>query len=209
MSTGYIDSILKNTYINNFLLSKHICNSVNQLDNTKFVCKINALFFTRHKEHIIIIFWILTTRVGKLFKIKFHKKKKQRRVGPNQLAMKSVISFSTKLGLKNFRLLRSFIAIVPFDRIRKIKKFRNKLHKSKYSIRELSNVRKTLWWANNHLLWSYVGIVNEYDIMYLMKNLDFGDIPFLKILFKFYITNKNKNIFMSDNVKKSMLTLIV
>lgn len=207
---NHMDNVLLNSHVNNYLSSKHICNNAIQLKNRNFICNLNVLFFTKHKDEVIIIFWILTIKVGKLFKIKFHKKKNRQTKGIGFLNQTSFIvaSIYTKFTFSALRLLPYFFDIVPFEKHRRMKEFKSKLNKSKIT-HLYSNIRRCLWINDGGIFWSYVGIINEYDIIYLMRNLDFGEIPTVKVLFKYRATFGNyKESSAGYNIKNSLITML-
>lgn len=207
----YMNSIMYNTHFNNYLSSKHTFNNAIQLRNKKFICNISVLLFSKRMDYVVIIFWIISVRVGKFFNIKFHKKKKNYH-NPSSLVISSIY---TKLNIKNLRFLDSFINIVPFERHRYIKEFLNKSGKSRY-IHKYVKIRPHLWQNANGLFWAYTGIINEYNIIHVMRNLDFGEIPTVKVMItydvKFESSPKKtsiRHLSLYENVKLSTVTMTI
>lgn len=225
-------ALLYDTYIKNYLSSKHnFIDIIQQVPIRGPMCGVTIIHLSKELYARMFAIWSLMYTINKYFKTSYldkikitkrrggskkKKKKVLKRVKLHGSIKPSIYIYNSVLTLSDLYKYECIYALIPIDKMQILKE-----RYSENGIKLFKNVPyevvKLIYWCGNTLFSAYSGTFEDELIINLMEGLNYGSMPEVKVLFKYFLATKDLskidklkiNVGHRDDMLKSIVTFLV
>lgn len=224
-------TLLYNTYIKNYLSSKHnFIDIIQQVPVRGTMCAVNIIHLSKELHARMFTIWSLMYSINKYFKTSYldkikiskrrgskkKKKKVLKRVKLHGSIKPSVYIYNSVLTLSDLYKYECICSLIPINKTQMLKE-----RYSENGIKLFKNtpheIVRFVYWCGNTLFSAHSGIIEDELVINIIEGLSYGSMPEVKVFFKYFLSTKdlskiNKltaNVGGRDDVLKSITTFLI